>query len=125
MCAVCYGAEFPGRADRAEAVAAMKVRGWRSREALLASPVCPERFLLSVSAVAQGGSRETTTVGGAPSGVCRGPRLVPAGEARPADPPELPQRPPAAWPRRMRVALRSQPAGPYFWALCSSRGPAF
>lgn len=44
----------------------MKVRGWWSREALLASPVRPERFLFFVSAVAQGGFLRDHHGGGRP-----------------------------------------------------------
>jgi hypothetical protein len=57
----------------------MKVRGWWSREALLASPVRPERFLFSVSAVTQRGfvrdhhvaGRPARSVCGAPTGSSR------------------------------------------------------
>lgn len=103
----------------------MKVRGWWSREALLASPVCPERFLCSVSAVTQGGFQRDHHVGGHPARSVRGgpDRFHPERPGqltRPSSHSALrrPDQGGGEWP-----CSRSPLAGPCSRALCFSRGP--
>lgn len=93
----------------------MKVRGWWSREALLASPVRPERLLLLCLTGFPAASSETITAGGAPTDSCRRGRA--SGSAR------APTAPPGGLAKEEASGPEAQPAGPCSPTLCFSRGP--